>query len=155
MNKILTLDKLKDTIKDIKKSGPIILVGGCFDVLHVGHIEFLRKSKELGGTLIVILESDKSVKARKGSLRPINSQKKRAQTLSKIPYVNYVLSIRHFTTDSEYISLVNTLEPAIIAVTQGDPIKKMKEIQAKMVGGRVVEVMDRDTRYSTSTLLKK
>lgn len=155
MDKILKFENLEKTIKKVKSQGSITLVGGCFDILHSGHIEFLSRAQVLGGQVVVMLESDESVKKRKGSARPVNTQQKRALKLCALSSVDYVLPIPNLTSDREYTRLVKTLEPDIIAVTCGDPILKIKENQAKMVGGKVVEVMDRDKRFSTSKAIKQ
>ena len=57
-----------------KKNKKTIICGGCFDILHIGHIEFLEIAKKQGGFLFVLLENDKNVKKIKGKERPINSQ---------------------------------------------------------------------------------
>jgi len=73
MNKVIKFEQLEELSKKIKQKGEkIILVGGCFDILHTGHIRFLKSAKELGGKLLVALESDESVKRSKGEKRPVN-----------------------------------------------------------------------------------
>jgi len=130
------------------------LVGGCFDLIHQAHIEFLKKSKMLGDKLIVILECDLAVKVRKGPKRPVNSQAVRARILAQLQSVDYDIPIPFFADDTGYFDLVKTLKPDIIAITFGDPIKKIKEKQAKLAGGKVVEVMDRKVEYSTTKIIQ-
>ena len=89
MNKVIKFEQLEELSKKIKQKGEkIILVGGCFDILHTGHIKFLKSAKELGGKLLVALESDESVKRSKGEKRPVNNQKERANILSNLPSVD-------------------------------------------------------------------
>ena len=154
MKKILEFSNLSSDISTIKQKGPIVLVGGVFDILHKGHIEFLSKSKRLGKSLIVMLESDESVKKRKGENRPVNTQLQRAKTLSTLSCVDFILPIPFLKTDLEYYGLVKKLEPDIIAVTKSDPAYNKKVEQAKMVGGKVVEVIKR-LPYSTTDLINK
>jgi len=153
MNKILTFNNFHSDIQNIKKNGTIVLVGGCFDILHKGHMEFLSLSKKLGTNLVVMLESDESAKKRKGKNRPVNTQEERAKVLSSLPYVDFILPIPHLKTDLEYYDLVKKLEPDIIAVTESDPAYNKKVEQAEMVGGKVVEVIKR-LPHSTTQLIQ-
>lgn len=151
MNKIL-----KDTeIVKLKNLGKIVLVGGCFDVIHPAHEEFLKKSKEQGDTLVVLLECDENIKKLKGKNRPLNNQITRAENLSKVRDVDYVALLELPNTSKYYYNLVNLLRPAIIAVTVGDPLILNKSEQAKMVGGKVVEVIERNTQHSTTSIIEK
>lgn len=141
-----------DHISSLPKNS--VLVGGCFDVLHPGHIEFLKRSKSLGKTLHLLLESDESISKKKGTSRPLNTQIVRAQNLSKIEFVDEIILLKNPKSSQYYYNLVKLLHPDIIAVTSDDPLLKIKQAQADMIGGRVVEVMQRDKRYSTSQLIK-
>ena len=89
MNKIL-LDP-KSFSKEELKGKKIIATNGCFDILHVGHLEYLEKSKALGDILVVGLNSDASVKRLKGESRPINNQNDRARMLLGLKPVDYVV----------------------------------------------------------------
>ena len=81
----------------------IIWVNGCFDVLHMGHIELLRYAKLLGHTLIVGTDSDQRIKLHKGFSRPINNLALRVKFLEAIRYVDTVVS---FDTDEQLNDLV-------------------------------------------------
>ncbi len=81
-----------DTIRDWKKDQEkIVFTNGCFDLLHLGHIDYLTKAKSLGDKLIVGLNSDTSVKKLKGHLRPINDEQTRSTFLSSLRMVNMVI----------------------------------------------------------------
>ncbi len=155
MDKIITQDTLPNKLSQVKSRGKLVLVGGCFDILHEGHIQFLKKAKEQGDVILILLESDKSIKKWKGSERPINTQKKRARILSESKDVDYILLLPELKKDLEYYDLVKKIEPDIIAVTSGDPAYNKKVEQAKMVGGKIVEVIDRLPQYSTTDLIRK
>ncbi|MFI5265199.1 MAG: adenylyltransferase/cytidyltransferase family protein [Candidatus Levyibacteriota bacterium] len=154
MDKILSYEDIKNQVKEIKKQGKLVLVGGCFDILHTGHIYFLNEAKKQGDILLVMLEGDESIKARKGENRPVNPAKKRVDALKKLQAVDYVLLLPYLKTDPEYFSLVKTLEPDIIAVTVGDPAVSKKVEQAKEVGGSVFEIK-RLHEHSTTKLINK
>lgn len=131
-----------------------VLIGGCFDILHPGHFEFIKQSKKLGDTLVLLLESDENIFNLKGADHPINSQKVRAENLITNTPVDFVILLKSKVTDNYYDSLVKSIRPAIIAVTENDPLLEVKNNQARSVNGKVVSVMKRDTRYSTSSLIK-
>ena len=105
MKKIIELESITGIIKELKQNNKsIVLVGGCFDILHKGHIAFLEKAKGYGEVLIVILESDETLKHIKGEKRPINNQKKRAENLAGLKAVSFVLRIPHLSNNQDYRS---------------------------------------------------
>lgn len=156
MGKILNIKDIPKEIENLKKNkNKIVLIGGCFDILHAGHIEFLTKAKKLGNTLIVLLESDKSVKKMKGKNRPINNQRDRLAILSNLNMVSYTIPLPDNMNNKDYDLLVKKIEPDIIAVTKGDPLFEVKKRQAKSVNAKIVSVMNRKTDYSTTVIAKK
>lgn len=136
-----------------KQKERVVLVGGCFDVLHYGHIMFLKQAKTLGDCLIVALESDDNVRRRKGSLRPIHTQEQRKIMLESLTVVDEVLMLPTMTQDNDYEELVRNIRPAIIAVTEGDPYLSHKKKQAKQINAEVIEIPKIHTP-STSQLAK-
>ncbi|HSA06918.1 MAG TPA: D-glycero-beta-D-manno-heptose 1-phosphate adenylyltransferase [Candidatus Gastranaerophilales bacterium] len=91
MGKILEINELIKTIAGLKAENKVIVTtNGCFDILHAGHVRYLKHAKELGDVLILCLNSDKSVKRLKGESRPLNSQADRAEVLSCLSSVDYV-----------------------------------------------------------------
>lgn len=97
------------TEEDISQTN-VIFTNGCFDIIHKGHIDYLQKSKKLGGKLIVGLNSDASVRALKGSTRPINNQDNRKAVLESIDCVDEVII---FDEDTPY-DLIKQVKPDII-----------------------------------------
>ena len=117
-----------------------VLVGGCFDILHYGHIHFLKKAKSKGDYLVVALESDENTKKLKGSKRPIHNQKQRREILMSLNFVDKVISLPLMKSDADYKRLVARIKPDIIAITQGDSIKGKKQEYAKTFGAKLVEI---------------
>ena len=153
MGIILDPNKLHQ-IFELKKAGKtIVLTGGSFDILHAGHIEFLRRAKDLGDELIVFLESDGKIKNIKGENRPVNSQSDRAAVLAHLPMVSYVLPLTTLKTDQDYEILVKRLEPDIIAVSGSDKVFEWEKRLEKEGLLRIVKVMERYGKYSTTNLV--
>lgn len=90
-NKIIyNLNHLELLIKDIKDKKNI-LTSGCFDIIHIGHLEFLKQSKYLGDNLLVCLSNDEQIKKLKGENRPINNYIDRIKLFKTISYVDYII----------------------------------------------------------------
>ena len=154
MDNILTPDKVKELSASLKiEHQSIVLVGGCFYILHPGHIAFLGNAKAYGDHLILLLESDESVRRRKGEKRPINTSYKRAKILLEKTSVDTIIQLPFPFVDRDYDKLVSSLKPAIIATTKGDPYIHHKIRQGELIGAKVVEVINRLPEHSTTNIL--
>jgi FAD synthetase len=131
----------------------IVLVGGCFDLLHFGHISFLKQAKAYGDYLIVALESDENVRKSKGASRPIHAQSQRKEMLLALSCVDEVIELPPMTKDEEYFALIKNIKPDVIALTEGDPILDKKTEQANLSDTKVVMISKIHTP-STSQLAK-
>ena len=129
-----------------------VLIGGCFDLMHYGHFSFLRDAKSAGDILIVALESDEAIEKRKHRT-PIHSQLQRAEILSSLDVVDYVILLPFFTQDAEYGRMVELIHPSLVAVTKGDPNIERKREQTRTVGSYVIEVSPLLDLFSTSKIL--
>ena len=152
MARIVNLQELKKFLPRESK-GRIVLTGGCFDILHIGHVRFLSEAKRMGDYLVVLLESDKKVKKLKGKNRPVLTQKERAEMLSALESVDLIVLLPMIENDSDYLNLVMKIKPDIIAVTENDPHIEKKKGQAKKIGGEL-KVISFIKTYSTSKLAK-
>lgn len=153
MGKIVNIEQaIKLSKQIISQGGTIVLVGGCFDILHIAHVRFLEKAKQIGGILFVLLESDSNVRKLKGKNRPINTQKNRAIVLSSLTCVDYVVMLPNLNTNVRYDSIVSQIRPSIIATTAKDPNILHKIRQANKIKGRVVCVLKRISDQSTTRL---
>lgn len=129
----------------------VVLTGGCFDILHIGHVRFLSEAKGLGDYLVVLLESDKNVKKSKGKGRPVFIQKERAEMLSALRSVDLIVLLPMMEKDSDYLNLVTKIKPDMIAVTEDDPHIEKKRRQAEEVGGEL-KIISLIKTFSTSKL---
>lgn len=155
MNKIIGVQEVSAISKKQKSLGKsVVLAGGCFDVLHLGHILFLKAAKKQGDILIILLESDENIKKRKGNDRPINSQKERALILSGISYVDYVVLLERMTKDKDYDKLMFQIKPDIVAITDQDPQIEQRKKQCGMVNAKLRIVIKNIDSVSTSRLIK-
>ena len=92
MGKIVLQNEIIEIVRTQQKEGKTFAAtNGCFDILHVGHVRYLQKTKSLADYSIVMLNSDKSVKSIKGEDRPINCEEDRAELLSALSCVDYVV----------------------------------------------------------------
>lgn len=130
-----------------------VLVGGCFDVLHPGHTAFLEEAKKQGDFLVVLLESDKSIRALKGQNRPQYPQNVRTEALAKLPAIDLIITLDGELSDQEYDELILAIKPAIIATTEGDEYIHHKRRQADLAHARLIPVIKRLPEFSTSKLL--
>ena len=106
-----------------------VWVNGTFDIVHLGHIQMLKKAAELGDFLIVGVDSDRRVKELKGEQRPINKIVSRITLLEAIKYVDRVVS---FDSDEELETLIKTMRPSIMVI--GEEYKDKKIIGREYVG---------------------
>lgn len=135
------------------KGKRVVLAGGCFDVLHPGHIIFLEKAKKAGDKLVVILESDEKIKKIKGVKRPVHNQKERTLVLKALKFVDEVILLPYLATEKEYDDLVQKIKPDVIAVTFGDPQIHHKIRSAKLSGAKLKYVTRLISHHSTTKVL--
>jgi rfaE bifunctional protein nucleotidyltransferase chain/domain len=124
----------------------IVFTNGCFDILHRGHVEYLKESKKLGTYLIVGINSDNSVKRLKGDTRPINNQWDRKIVLEELRCVDEVVI---FEEDTPY-DLIKKIGPDII--TKGGDYKVEEVVGHDLAKTVIIPYLE---GYSTSSVLKK
>jgi D-glycero-beta-D-manno-heptose 1-phosphate adenylyltransferase len=151
-NKIVPREQLAETAKRWRAQGEkIILTNGCFDVLHVGHIRYLRGAKELGGKVVVAVNSDPSARALKGEGRPHTPEKERAEVLAALCDVDAVVIF----PEKDVSAIIRELRPDIHA--KGTDYTEASVPEGALVrelGGRVAIVGDAKDHSSTELLTK-
>ena len=147
------------SFKDLEKRTSVfenkktVLVGGCFDLIHFGHLKFLERAKEQGDFLIVALESDEFIKKHKKKL-PVHQQSERAEILANLNMVDMIILLPFFVSGKDYFDLVKLISPQVVAVTSGDPQIKNKKKQAMEVGAEVREVITNLKNFSTRNIAR-
>lgn len=108
MGKVIDRRNLEAEVASIKSANKkIVTTNGCFDILHVGHVRYLKESKKQGDVLIVCLNSDSSVKRLKGDNRPVNNENDRAEILASLECVDYVVLFEE-DTPSNLLDIIKT-----------------------------------------------
>ncbi len=141
-----------DKLRVIAQDKRTVLVGGCFDIFHHGHLTFLKNAKKVGNFLIIALESDQFI-IKKKKKKPVHNQRQRAEILSSLYFVDAVLMLPFFKSGKDYSDLVKRIRPAVIAVSEGDPLYIKKTKQAKEIGAVVIRVSSLFKGFSTSRIL--
>ena len=150
--KILSPEALAREL-DIRRTGGyrIVFTNGCFDLLHVGHIRYLRQARRLGDVLVVAVNSDDSVRRLKGPSRPVQPEEDRAEILAGLECVDYVVS---FDEDTP-LALIERLRPDVLvkgADWQKDQIVGREVVER--AGGRVATISYVEG-VSTSALIER
>ena len=149
-NKIKNLPEAKNAVMAWKnKRQCVVFTNGCFDILHLGHIDYLEKAKLKGDKLIIGLKSDNSVKKLKGNQRPINSIITRSKMLAALEFVDMVIE---FDEDTP-LTLIESLLPNIL-VKGGDYTKEnVVGADSVLTTGGTVEIIEFTEGYSTTKLI--
>lgn len=147
---IIDRQKLLSLIQKLKTEGKsIIFTNGCFDILHSGHIDYLKKTKELGDILIIGINSDESIKKIKQQNRPINKLLDRMIVLNSIKYVDYVVPFNEETPEN----LIKIIKPDVL--TKGGDWNKKDVVGSAFVksyGGRTVIIPYIKGKSTTNTI---
>jgi D-beta-D-heptose 7-phosphate kinase/D-beta-D-heptose 1-phosphate adenosyltransferase len=152
MGQVMSRDALIEERERLRREGKrVVFTNGCFDLLHSGHVRYLREARSLGDLLMVALNSDASVRGLKGEGRPILNQNERAEILAALEVVDYVTIFDEGTP----LELIARLLPDVL-VKGGDwaieTIVGRKEVEA--AGGRVLSLPYRQGS-STSEIIER
>lgn len=147
--KIFPLPELLPELKDWKAGGAnIVFTNGCFDILHLGHINYLAKASDLGDKLILGVNSDDSVKRLKGPSRPIQDQMARMMILAALSFTDAIVLFDEDTPET----LIKQITPNVLV--KGGDYKPEHVVGAQHVhehGGKV-EILSFLEGYSTSLI---
>lgn len=159
-SKIMKLNEIKKITEKINsKKKTIGLITGCFDVLHLGHIELFRFAKKQVDVLVVGIENDRSIKLTKGESRPIFNQRQRAQQLAELKSVDYVFIINgteNFDsqkTEMAHEKIIKQVKPThLFTAPAADKYWRAKRARANMIGAKLIN-MPKRRQSSTSNIV--
>ena len=151
MSKLRRLEDLPELVKGRK----VVLANGCFDILHAGHLRYLQGARALGETLVVAINSDRSVRSIKEPGRPILTESERVALISALECVDHVILF-----DEPSVSrVIEVLHPAIHAKGTDYSEESVPERHQVLAYGGVVRITgdpkDHSTRDIIQTILKK
>lgn len=151
-NKIVSLDEAIERVKAWQSKGEkIVFTNGCFDIVHLGHIDYLEKARNLGNRLVLGLNTDASVKRLKGESRPVVNEYARARMMSAFEFVDAVVLFDEPTP----LTLIEEVKPDILV--KGDDYTVETIVGADFVIGKGGEVktIPLVKGYSTTSLIEK
>ena len=152
MGKVIGVNEALKLREDARRMGnKVVFTNGVFDLLHVGHLDYLTKSKKMGDLLIVGLNSDSSSRLLKGEGRPLNSEMDRAELLTGLKCVDMVVIFSEETP----LELIKILKPDFLV--KGSDYSLSEIVGREFVesyGGKVLSI-ELKAGYSTSSLIEK
>jgi D-glycero-beta-D-manno-heptose 1-phosphate adenylyltransferase len=150
--KIVTLQEAKAQVKNWQLAGnQVVFTNGCFDLIHLGHVDYLEKARMLGDKLVIGLNSDDSVSRFKGPERPLQDQISRARVLAAMQFVDLVV----FFNEDTPLNLITEVLPNILV--KGSDYLADNIVGADVVkkNGGVVKTIDFVPGYSTTRIVEK
>ena len=151
LEKQLTLEALVPLLQELKASGKrIVSTNGCFDLMHVGHLRYLQASKALGDILVVLLNSDASVKTFKDDKRPIVPELERAELLSALTCVDFVTIF----DDTSPVSTLQAIVPDVHTKGGQYTLETLPEAPVLQAMNTQIEFIEMVEGKSTSTLIR-
>ena len=152
MGQLLRRENVADFVKKLHQSGKTVVVtNGCFDILHVGHVIYLQKTKSFADYMIVLLNSDKSVRSIKGLTRPINNEQDRAEVLNALACVDYVVM---FDEDSP-ANLIDEIKPDVYTKGADYTMETLPEADIMRKNNIKVEFIEFVAGKSTTNTINK
>lgn len=150
--KINTRQDAKSLVNTWKESGQkVVFTNGCFDLIHLGHVDYLEKARTLGDKLVIGLNTDDSVSRFKGPERPLQDQNSRARVLAAMQFVDAVV----FFNEDTPLALISELVPDIL-------VKGSDYLTENIVGADVVKKAGGEVKtiefvpgYSTTRIVEK
>ena len=133
------------------KNKKVVFTNGCFDILHLGHVEYLAKAAMLGDILLIGINSDSSVHRLKGNSRPINDEHSRSMVLASLEFVTHVVL---FDEETPY-ELIKTIQPDILVKGKDYTVEQIVGHDIVQAKGGKVETIELTPGYSTTSIEQK
>ena len=150
--KVVSLGKAVEIVSEWKTHGSqIVFSNGCFDLLHLGHIDYLEKAAQKGDKLVIAINSDDSVRGLKGASRPMKGQEERARLLAALQFVDLVLIFE----DDTPIEPISAIVPNILVKGGDYEISNIVGADIVIENGGKVETIPFLAGFSTTSLVEK
>lgn len=152
--KIASLDELPERTKELRIAGKkIVVTNGCFDLLHVGHIRYLKAARALGDALVVGVNGDQSVRELKGRGRPLNNEKDRAELVASLDSVDLVAIFPELRA-TRFIELVKPNVYVKGGDYDSETLNPEERRMLEQIGSKI-EIVPFQKGYSTASLIEK
>ena len=152
MGQVLRRENIAEFVRNLQKSGKtVVATNGCFDILHVGHVRYLQKTKSFADYSIVLLHSDKSVRLIKGEGRPINNENDRAEILCALSCVDYVVLF----DEASPRDLLDEIKPDVYTKGADYSLETLPEADIMKKNGTRVEFIEFVPGKSTTNTISK
>lgn len=152
--KLLSLEAAVARREHLRAAGKkVVLTNGVFDLLHTGHLYYLRKARELGDALFIALNSDDSVRALKGPARPVQNEEQRAYALGALEFVDAILIFR----ERRLVHEIRALQPDIYSKAGDYTLEKLDQSERRELeqAGARIDFMPFLAGFSTTNLIAK
>jgi D-glycero-beta-D-manno-heptose 1-phosphate adenylyltransferase len=151
-DKIVETEAAKAQVLQWKNAGEeVVFTNGCFDILHLGHVDYLEKARQFGDRLVVGLNTDKSVRKLKGEGRPVNDENARARLMASLAFVDLVV---HFGEDTPK-ELIEQLLPDVLVKGKDYEVSNIVGADIVLEHGGKVETIELVDGFSTTNIIDK
>ncbi|MEM6299894.1 MAG: D-glycero-beta-D-manno-heptose 1-phosphate adenylyltransferase [Bacteroidota bacterium] len=151
-NKVLSQEETKQLIVNWQRQGEkVVFTNGCFDILHLGHIDYLEKAAQQGDRLIVAVNTDASVRKLKGETRPLNNEYARCRLLAALAFTDAIVL---FSEDTP-LTLIETLKPDVLIKGADYSLEQIVGADVVIAKGGEVRTIELVEGYSTTGLVEK
>lgn len=151
-NKILSREDFIQQVKDWKTEGnKVVFTNGCFDIVHLGHVDYLEKSRLKGDKLVLAVNTDASVSRIKGDLRPVVMEYARARVLASFEFIDAVT----FFDEETPLQLIKECLPDILVKGNDYTIDTIVGSKEVIENGGSVETVELVEGFSTSKIIEK
>ncbi|WP_459169219.1 D-glycero-beta-D-manno-heptose 1-phosphate adenylyltransferase [Natronospora cellulosivora (SeqCode)] len=148
----MLIEEMREIIKEKQKDGlEVVFTNGCFDILHIGHARYLAEARKKGDCLVLGLNSDSSVRNLKGSKRPLVSENERAELLSYLEVVDYIVIFEELTAEKT----ISVLKPDIYVKGGDYEIDDIPEAKVVSKYGGIAEILSLVEGSSTTCIVEK
>ena len=151
-DKILPLPQLQEQVNTWRSQGKkIVFTNGCFDLLHLGHVDYLEKARQLGDKLVLGLNTDASVSRIKGPSRPLQDEMSRARIMASLLFIDAVVLFDENTPSK----LIEAVQPDILVKGDDYTVESIVGHEVVLARGGEVKTVPLVKGYSTTNIVKK